>query len=321
MVDIDRKEITRHTTLDTVLFSGRKGPSVLVMAGVHGDETDGVLIAARLIRRLSNAEICGTVRIISVANPPAFHRGLRCIPDSGDLNRAFTGRGGNSPAHDIAATIETEFMAEAGLVMDLHTGGRAVTYHPTSMIPETAWQSSAQAYATLIAQFGFPAFLYDKADDHPSSVFGACARSGCRVLSAELGGGSAVNPDTIRRATDGILTVLSGLGILSDRSGRLDRLNRGNPADAPPLVFRRRRADQSPRAEFDGLFEPAVVPGTWVKKGDPMGYLHDPSAIWDRPAVIRADCDGIVLCLRAAARTPAGEILAKIGVPLKGSHR
>src|SRR4051812_33765637 len=47
------------------------GPTVLLMAGNHGDEYEGELSLAKLIRRLDPARIKGRLTILPMANAPA----------------------------------------------------------------------------------------------------------------------------------------------------------------------------------------------------------------------------------------------------------
>ena len=295
-------------------FAGGAGPTVLVMGGVHGDELEGPLIAARVIRRLADADIEGTVQVIAIAHPPAFETGTRLGPDGGNLNRAFPGDARGSATERIAHVLESRFFEGADLVIDLHTGGVAIFYLPMAVIPAEAWENDREAYGTILRQFGFPAFLYDSGDDAPSSVFAAGARAGCRVLSAELGGGAGVSHTTIERATIGIVALLSGMGVVTvpvtDQA-------------AHPLLVHRPRADQSTKAEFPGLFEPIVAPGDWIERGDVIGLMHHADDPIASPRPIHADSAGLVVCHRAPARTAIGDILFKIGTPVDtgGQHR
>lgn len=73
-------------------LSNGEGPSLLLMAGNHGDEYEGELQLARLMRLLDVTEIRGAVTILPMANLPAVMAAKRCSPfDGGNLNRAFPG--------------------------------------------------------------------------------------------------------------------------------------------------------------------------------------------------------------------------------------
>src|SRR6218665_3881078 len=75
-----------------------EGPSLLLMAGNHGDEYEGELQLARLMRLLDVETIRGTVTILPTVNNPAVMAAKRCSPfDGGNLNRAFPGAPAGTP--------------------------------------------------------------------------------------------------------------------------------------------------------------------------------------------------------------------------------
>src|SRR3954468_21472357 len=66
------------------------GPVVLVMAGNHGDEYEGQILAAQLAREIDPAHLTGQIIVLPAVNAPAVEQGLRTSPiDDGNLNRAF----------------------------------------------------------------------------------------------------------------------------------------------------------------------------------------------------------------------------------------
>src|SRR5438552_2367687 len=89
-----------------VIGSGR-GPSVLVTAGVHGDEYEGLAITRKLIAELSPAEVTGRIIIMPAVNWPAVRARRRVSPiDRKNMNRAFPGDSASGPTAMIADFIE-----------------------------------------------------------------------------------------------------------------------------------------------------------------------------------------------------------------------
>src|SRR5215208_5308400 len=75
-----------------VLRGASPGPTVGVMAMLHGDEIEGLLILRELWRTLDPAFVAGTIRLVPVVNPLAFEAVSRNTPiDMLDLNRVFPG--------------------------------------------------------------------------------------------------------------------------------------------------------------------------------------------------------------------------------------
>jgi succinylglutamate desuccinylase len=64
----------------------KKGPSVALMGGVHGDEKMGICIIDILKKELPHQEIHGEIFLI-VGNPEACEKGVRFLDD--DMNRLF----------------------------------------------------------------------------------------------------------------------------------------------------------------------------------------------------------------------------------------
>lgn len=101
----------------TKYSSGVQGPTVVILAGVHGNETAGVLA----IEEYFPVDlICGTV-ITVVVNERALEQGVRFIEE--DLNRAMSS---DSDSHEgLLAKNLRRLLAEADALLDLHTSSSA----------------------------------------------------------------------------------------------------------------------------------------------------------------------------------------------------
>src|SRR4051794_27343226 len=75
-----------------VLAGSAPRPRLVCVAGIHGDEPEGMLALMQLADELDPARINGELVLVPVANPPAFGAGTRTSPLDGiDLNRIFPG--------------------------------------------------------------------------------------------------------------------------------------------------------------------------------------------------------------------------------------
>ncbi len=135
---------TRYETELHIIRSGRPGPVVMVVGGVHGSERAGYLAA----RRVAGYEVtAGTLLVLPEANRPAVAAGSRVPPGGYDLNRAFPTAPGRqptlTPAREIWGVL-TEFAVD--WLVDLHEGydfylnpntssvGQTIIYYPTSEV-------------------------------------------------------------------------------------------------------------------------------------------------------------------------------------------
>jgi len=98
--------------------SGKAGPTAVIIGGIHGDETAGVL-AAEAIAKL--APVCGRIIVVPRANRPACDSGVRTEYYMDDLNRCFPGASDKGPAGYAAASLTEAVKAyEPSIVIDLH---------------------------------------------------------------------------------------------------------------------------------------------------------------------------------------------------------
>ncbi|MFO8014543.1 MAG: succinylglutamate desuccinylase/aspartoacylase family protein [Phycisphaerae bacterium] len=99
-------EGTRWATPYYVIDSGKAGPTVMVVGGVHGNEPAGAA-AAEAIRRLAIAR--GKLLILPRANVPGLEARRRRLPDvdrdASDLNRNFPRADGAAPRGQPAEAI------------------------------------------------------------------------------------------------------------------------------------------------------------------------------------------------------------------------
>src|SRR6266481_3332913 len=76
----------------TVIARGR-GPTVLILAGNHGDEYQGQIAIMKLARELTPEKVMGRIILIPSLNLPAAREGTRLSPIDGmNMNRAFPGQ-------------------------------------------------------------------------------------------------------------------------------------------------------------------------------------------------------------------------------------
>ena len=108
------------------------GPTLLLMAGNHGDEYEGQVAVTRLAKDLQPEMLQGQVILLPMANFPAAKAGYRTSPiDDGNLNRSFPGDPTGTVTQVIAHYIESVLMRMADYAIDLHSGGSSLHYVPT----------------------------------------------------------------------------------------------------------------------------------------------------------------------------------------------
>jgi hypothetical protein len=125
-VSFNVAKLHTQNTIDVPVIierSKKPGPTVLITAGIHGDEINGVEIVRQIIAKGINKPKKGTIICIPVINVFGFIHMDREFPDGRDLNRVFPGTKGGSLASRVAHKLITEIVPHADLIMDFHTGG------------------------------------------------------------------------------------------------------------------------------------------------------------------------------------------------------
>ena len=107
-----------------VFRSKKPGPITLLLAGVHGDEINGIEIIRRAIdKKVFNDVKKGTIIVIPIVNVFGFINSDRYVPDGKDVNRSFPGSLTGSLASRIARTLTKYVFPHVDYIMDFHTGG------------------------------------------------------------------------------------------------------------------------------------------------------------------------------------------------------
>lgn len=167
----------------TVLDSGRPGPRVLVVGGIHGDEPSGALAAAALAGGAAPAR--GRLTVLPQANPEALAAGQRSAPRPGarDLNRAFPGSGDGADARRAAEVFA--LARDADLVLDLHEeGGAWAEADLATLVVAPAASAFAMELLEQLERAGAPFAFTGGAP--AGSLVGELGRLGRRALVVEV---------------------------------------------------------------------------------------------------------------------------------------
>ncbi|MGE0240554.1 MAG: succinylglutamate desuccinylase/aspartoacylase family protein [Parvibaculaceae bacterium] len=287
-----------------VVLANGTGPTLLLVAGNHGDEYEGQVALARLAREFDVGQLAGRMILLPAANLPAVMAGTRLSPlDHGNLNRLF-GAGERSPTGLLASFIASELLPLAAAVIDLHSGGRSMTYVPSVFVQDAPTAALGSRTKMLVEAFGAPYCFVKPHDADERTLLGACGRAGVPYLSTELAGGERL---------DGALVELARLGI--DRVLVMLGMQQAKPvapaADPQWLAVPDMKAYVY--AETDGVFQCSRALGEDVGDNDLLGWIHQPETPLTPPIEVRSRRGGILVCLRATARVQRGDCLGHVG--------
>jgi predicted deacylase len=194
-----------------VLVGERNGPELLMIAGVHGNEYEGILTQLELWEELSPKDISGIIVMIPVANPPAFRAAQRRNPEDGiDMNRIFPGRPDGNITEKLAFTIYHQIACKADIVLSMHGWTDRSLVVPYVEYPRESPVSEASM--AMARAFGFD---YIEAFDWPAGLLvNVCTQAGIPAIEAELGGLAISTPENRELYNRGVKNLLRYLNML-----------------------------------------------------------------------------------------------------------
>jgi predicted deacylase len=285
-----------------VIRNGR-GPTLYLGAGNHGDEYEGQIVLARLIRELEPGALQGRLIVMPAQNLPAALAGLRCSPiDDGNLNRSFPGDPDGPPTAAIAHFIESVLLPMCDAAVDLHSGGRTLDYLPSALVRRPPGDDpNAAAKRAALEAFRAPIgyIVSDAREDR--TLTAAADRAGIVGVGTELGGAGTVSLQTLAVARRGLKNMLRHFGLIE-----------GEPEGPPARLTEVKGPEYYVHAPCRGLFEPAFELGDAVDAGQAAGYVHfidDPARA---PVEVRFAGAGMVICKRPILRVERGDCLAHL---------
>ncbi|QFF98116.1 succinylglutamate desuccinylase [Psychrobacillus glaciei] len=274
---------TLEHSIPAFMINGKEeGPSVLIMAGVHGCEYTSIDAALKLAKELTSNDIVGKLIILPIVNIASFYkRSIYVHPkDEKNLNRVFPGKEHGTESEKIAFWLHKEIFSHVDIVLDLH-GGDMIE----ALVPFTIYQMSenlqlmdeAQKIASL---FGIP-YVVKSESQVMGSTYSAVNSLGKIGVIAEAGQQGILDEYSSKLLQDGTKNVLKYIGVLN-----------GDFKEEP---VKNLKTFEWYRASIQGLWYPAVEIGSEVKKGEILGQIKN--VFGETETEIYAEVDGVVLFL------------------------
>ena len=278
-----------------VIRSEKPGPVLLLMAGMHGDEVNGIETIRRLLRRNLVQPTRGTVIAIPILNIYGFLNFSREVPDGKDVNRSFPGHPRGSVASRVAHRFMREIMPLVDCGIDFHTGGAARANYPQlrCLLGEDA------ATDALAAAFCAPFTLHARL--RTGSLRATAHALGKPIIVYETGESLRLDEPGIEEAIAGTLRVLHHLG-LSAAPG---------PAPARPSIVCHRH--RWLRARYAGIFRALVKPGDFVEQGQVYGSVSDPYGL--QSVRLESPLSGYVIGFNYMPVVNQGDALLHLAMP------
>jgi uncharacterized protein len=295
LVSLQIGRLPSRTRIEVPVYISRakkRGPVLLLLAGLHGDEINGVEILRRFITNGLYKPKIGTVICIPVLNIFGFINHSRQVPDGKDVNRFFPGAKHGSLASIIAYSLMQEIVPKIDFGIDFHTGGARRTNYP-----QVRCMMNDPVNIELASVFKAPFTLHAKY--RTNSLRYAAAQRGKRILVYEGGESLRFDEYAIQEGIHGALRVMHHLG-MRDEAPPPSELNR--------IIMKATWT----RARAAGLFHPNVKSGDQVKRNQLIGTITDPFG--EEEVKLKAAAKGYVIGLNHNPVVNRGDALVNIGI-------
>jgi predicted deacylase len=295
-IDIPIARLPSHTLIDMPVFvyKGKKeGHSLLLTAGIHGDEINGIVTLRRLISEKYLMPDAGTVVVIPLVNIYGFLNNARDLPDGKDLNRSFPGSQSGSIASQIAYIISKQILPNIDFGVDFHTGGSKISNYP-----QIRCVLSDKTNLELAHYFAPPFIM--QSDFIDKSFRKEAAKNRKSILVYEGGESLRLDELSILEGVRGIKRLMHHTGMKENAELDLSR---------KPILLQK---TFWLRAKTGGIFDFHVLTGDYVKQNQVLAHITDPYG--SLKVAVKSNKNGYVIGINNMPVVNAGDALLHIGL-------
>ncbi|MBV9281046.1 MAG: succinylglutamate desuccinylase/aspartoacylase family protein [Chloroflexi bacterium] len=298
------KRCWRMTVADSLLGAisvplltckGGDGRVVLAMAGIHGDEFEGMAAIRQLFHSLDPEDMRGTFLGVPISNPFAYEAQTRESPatvDGKNLARVFPGKDDGTPTEVLASRLfhfVLRNLTGADLFVDLHSAGTRYVYLPMVGYRDVETQALTSSIEAARC-FGIDNVWI--IPDAPGPLNAETARRGIPTIGTEVRGQGGCAPEDVDLYARGLRNCLRYRGIL--------------PGGPPPTVTSKAMMTRWVHVCRSGFFVPAVRLGSRVERDQLLATVID--AYGEPLEEVRAEREGQIWAVRTFATVHRDDI-------------
>ncbi len=308
-IDVSAGETDPETFIPVSVVKGDKpGPTVLMVAGVHGYEFSPILAAQRLAQEIDPETLSGEVIIVRIAHVPAFEgRSPYVNPnDRKNLNRSFPGKVDGTQTERIAWALSSIIIPAADFVLDVHGGDGAEWLDAFIGVYGGPLSSDYQSALNFAEAMGFPNIVRYSMNtqeqvDRLRSLNRQAVAQGVPTILVEIGQNGSRDPGHVETIVSGLKRGLRTLGMSEGASEAVNK----------PLRYF--DGTQSVPVSHSGVWTPILAKGRAVERGDILGTIHDYEG--RLVETVTAPVSGFTIYGLAGPPVRAGESIATIAQP------
>jgi uncharacterized protein len=261
-IDFSIAKLSTSTEIEIPIIISRSkihGPTILMTAGIHGDEINGIEVVRQIIAKKINKPKRGTIICIPIINIFGFLNSDRTFPDGRDLNRVFPGTKKGSLASRVAYSLTTEILPHVDYCLDFHTGGASRFNAPQIRIGP-----KDEALMEMAKIFNAPFIVMSPNIEKSFRI--TCAKMNIPILLFEGGKSLASNKHIVKHGVDGVMRFLDHLKMLGRKFNVPETLSETVVIEKSIWI----------RAHKSGLLHVKIDCNKHVKKGEFLATITDP---------------------------------------------
>ncbi|MEK7632839.1 MAG: succinylglutamate desuccinylase/aspartoacylase family protein [Patescibacteria group bacterium] len=284
--------------LDAIeLLGNAPGKTLLITAGMDGDEYVGIAAAHEIARRFSARPFSGKLILIPIVNMPGFMNESSHNPIDGKFPKMlFPGNANGSSTEQIVASLAPHAFA-TDCWLDLHSGAMTEGLNPFLWFHRTG-----KADVDVQIERFVSANIADRVliESCPMGTKAAqLAKRGCMYVVAESGARGNRDGIDLERHIRWAEAMMSLLGMIDTPIAQIA---------TPIVVMNQIRYVVAPH---DGIWDPSVFATETIKKNDVIGIAR--SIKGGKPKTIAAPVAGYRLWWKETMRMKKGDVLCAIG--------
>jgi len=292
-IEIDRLPTGTAIEIPIYVFNGKEaGPTILLQAGLHGDEVNGIELVRKMLAKNQFNIKRGCIIVIPLLNIFGFLHFSRDVHGK-DVNRSFPGSKTGSLASRIAYVLMREIVNNIDFGIDIHTGANQHNNYP--QIRYTPESKEGKKLADIFnAPYQFASKLI------PKSFRKEAYKHTIPIIVYEGGEALRLDKFAIKKGIEGVLNILEYFTMIESREDRSEIVS---------IQLSQRRWM---RAKIAGMFNIRVKNGESVTKGQTLGYITD--TYGESTIRVKSPHDGYIIAINNFPVISRGEAIFHIGV-------
>jgi predicted deacylase len=255
----NRQEICLHYF---AIWGAKDGPTLLINSAVHGNEVVGVEVTRKIVDEVDPKTLSGNLLAVPIVNPMAFNSGLRWDPyDNIDMNRIFPGDPDKTMTERIAHRFFNVFVHSTDYILDIHSAE-----FPDELIPHirVRVEKPSKKYLNLVASTGVNAVWKGPSINGMLQTESYKLKIPCTTI--EIGAAGIIKGGDVDIGTSAVKNAMCVLGMIDGTARIPDR----------QIVL---ASDEAwVRSPIGGIFKPTIHLGRFVKGGEDIGEIVDPTS-------------------------------------------